>query len=155
MNSLFDPVPDRRPGTYALWLRIDSTGTVAIGRRYRLTLTPGWLVYVGSAFGPGGVAARVGHHRYSTARSHWHVDYLRPHGMLEAVWFSYDPLRRECLWATLLATDLGGVAPPFRFGASDCRCPAHLYRFEQRPSLAAFTATLHRRCPEHAAVFGG
>lgn len=155
MDPHLDPVPDRRPGTYALWLRIDSTETIAIGRRHRLTLTPGWLVYVGSACGPGGVAARLAHHLHSPARPHWHIDYLRPYCERRTVWFSHDPLRRECQWATLLATDLGGVAPPFRFGASDCRCPAHLYRFAQRPSLAAFTAALHRRCPEHAVVFGG
>lgn len=155
MDSPSAMTPDRRSGTYALWLRVDSTGTIAIGRRDRLVLTPGWLVYVGSAFGPGGVAARVAHHRHSSARPHWHIDYLRPYGALEAVWFSHDPLRRECLWATVLAQELGGVLPPFRFGASDCRCPAHLYRFADRPLLTAFVAALQDRCSDHGAVVEG
>jgi Uri superfamily endonuclease len=125
---------------------------VPVGRRYRLALTPGWMVYVGSAFGPGGVAARLAHHRRLADRPHWHIDFLRRYGALDAVWFSHDPIRRECAWAAVLAEVLGGVPPSFRFGASDCRCPAHLYRFPDRPTLAAFVTALRIRCPEHTAV---
>ncbi len=128
------------------------TDSVPVGRRHRLALTPGWMVYVGSALGPGGVAARLAHHRRLAERPHWHIDFLRRHGALDAVWLSHDPIRRECLWATVLAGELGGVPPPFRFGASDCRCPAHLYRFRDRPALAVFVAALKGRCPDHAAV---
>jgi Uri superfamily endonuclease len=144
--------PDARPGTYALVLRTTATAVVAIGRRHALPLAPGWMVYAGSAFGPGGVAARVAHHRRRTDRPHWHIDALRRWATLDAVWFSHDPLRRECRWAAVLAEDLGGRPPPFRFGASDCRCPAHLYGFRDRPAVAAFAAALRARCPEHAAV---
>jgi Uri superfamily endonuclease len=141
-----------RPGTYALLLRIASTEIALIGRRYRLPLVPGWAIYAGSAFGPGGVAARLAHHRRPVTRPHWHIDYLRRCASLESVWCSHDAVRRECLWAEVLARDLGGVLPPFRFGASDCRCPAHLYLFEARPPLAAFVAALKLRAPDHAAV---
>jgi len=144
--------PDSRPGTYALLLRIATADVVAIGRHYRLPLAPGWMVYAGSAFGPGGVAARLAHHRRLAVRPHWHIDYLRQYVALEAVWFSHDPVRCECLWAAVLARELGGLPPPFRFGASDCRCPAHLYGFRDRPAWAAFVAALKARCPEHAAV---
>lgn len=144
--------PDARPGTYALLLRIATADVVAIGRRYRLPLAPGWMVYAGSAFGPGGVAARLAHHRWLAERPHWHIDDLRRHAALEAVWFSHDPLRRECLWAAVLAEELGGLPPPFRFGASDCRCPAHLYGFRDRPALATFVTALKARCPRHGSV---
>ncbi|MFO1424445.1 MAG: GIY-YIG nuclease family protein [Candidatus Competibacteraceae bacterium] len=144
--------PEARPGTYALLLRIAVTDSVPVGRRHRLALAPGWMVYVGSAFGPGGVAARLAHHRRLADRPHWHIDFLRRHAALDAVWFSHDPIRRECLWAAVLAGELGGVPPPFRFGASDCRCPAHLYRFRDRPELAAFATALKTRCPDQAAV---
>lgn len=147
-----DPQPDARPGTYALLLRIASTEIALIGRRHRLPLAPGWAVYAGSAFGPGGVAARLAHHRRPAVRLHWHVDYLRRYAALDAVWYSHDSLRRECLWAEMLARELGGGMPPFRFGASDCRCPAHLSLFETRPTLAAFVAALKARVPDHAAV---
>ena len=139
-------------GTYALLLRIDVTEEIAVGRRHRLRLEPGWAVYVGSALGSGGTAARLAHHRRPAVRPHWHVDYLRSRAVLRVVWISHDPIRRECLWATVLRDDLGGAPPPFRFGASDCRCSAHLYRFLDRPELDAFAAALRVRCPAHAAV---
>lgn len=146
------PAPAPESGTYTLLLRIDAVGEIAVGRRRQLRLEPGWVVYVGSAFGPGGTAARLAHHRRPATHPHWHIDYLRSRAVLRAVWFSHDPIRRECLWATVLREDLGGAPPPFRFGASDCRCPAHLYRFPDRPALATFVATLRARCPAHAAV---
>jgi len=152
ISVISDSLPDARPGTYALWLRITTANTVTIGRRYQLPLAPGWMVYVGSALGPGGVRARLAHHRRLAERPHWHIDHLRQYAGLEAVWFSHGPTRRECLWAAVLAEELHGSLPPFRFGASDCRCPAHLYGFRDRPVLAAFTAALQARCPGHAAI---
>ncbi|MGB5065171.1 MAG: GIY-YIG nuclease family protein [Candidatus Competibacter sp.] len=141
-----------RPGTYALLLRIDVTGEIAVGRRHRLRLEPGWAVYVGSAFGSGGTVARLAHHRQPAIRPHWHIDYLRSCTILRAVWISHDPIHRECLWAAVLREDLGGAPPPFRFGASDCRCAAHFHQFPERPVLATFAAALHARCPAHAAI---
>ena len=149
---IFDPKTAGRPGTYALLLRIPTAEVALIGRRDRLPLAPGWAVYAGSAFGLGGVAARLAHHRRPVIRPHWHVDYLRRYAALDAVWYSHDSLRRECLWAEVLAREFGGGMPPFRFGASDCRCPAHLSLFEARPTLAAFVAALKARVPDHAAV---
>ena len=74
-----------RPGTYALLLASTATRCLyALGGLGSLTLRPGWYVYVGSAFGPGGVCARLAHHRKRAARPHWHVDYLRLHTRLEA-----------------------------------------------------------------------
>jgi Uri superfamily endonuclease len=147
-----DPKTATDPGTYALLLRIATVEVALIGRRERLPLTPGWAVYAGSAFGPGGVAARLAHHRRPVVRPHWHIDFLRRYASLEAVWFSHDSIRRECLWAGILARELDGGAPPFRFGASDCRCPAHLYLFDIRPTLATFVATLMVHAPDHADV---
>lgn len=139
-----------QPGTYALLLRLVDAGAVLIGQR-PLSLAQGWALYVGSAFGSGGIAGRLRHHRRPAARPRWHIDYLRQRAALKAVWFSHDPLRRECLWAEA-ARALGARAPPFRFGASDCRCSAHLYFFEGRPSFAGFVAALRTRAPDHAEV---
>jgi Domain of unknown function DUF123 len=66
------------PGTYALVLRCSTTRTVRIGRIGTIRLMPGWYVYIGSAFGPGGLRARIGHHTARAARPHWHIDHLRP-----------------------------------------------------------------------------
>jgi len=49
-------------GTYAFLLASQKTGRLDIGKLGPLVLKPGVYVYVGSAFGPGGLAARIGHH---------------------------------------------------------------------------------------------
>ena len=88
------------PGTYALWFRIDDAAEIAVGRRYRLRLEPGWVVYVGSAFGPGGTAARLAHHRRPVLRPHWHIDYLRAH--IEAVEQAVEDgcsILSYCVWS--------------------------------------------------------
>ncbi len=47
-----------------------------IGRLGSFNIIPGFYAYVGSAFGPGGLRARIRHHLESVAQPHWHIDYL-------------------------------------------------------------------------------
>jgi Uri superfamily endonuclease len=49
---------------------------LSVGRLGEFDLVPGFYAYVGSAFGLGGLRARIGHHPESTAEPHWHIDYL-------------------------------------------------------------------------------
>lgn len=65
-------------GTYLLVLRSHGEATVQVGRWGPLAVRPGVYLYVGSAFGPGGVRARVGRHLRMRKKPHWHLDYLRP-----------------------------------------------------------------------------
>jgi len=65
------------PGTYALILTSHQTGPVRIGRLGTMQVRPGIYLYVGSAFGPGGLEAHLRHHVQPAARPHWHIDYLR------------------------------------------------------------------------------
>ena len=37
----------------------------------------GYYVYVGSAMGSGGVAARLKHHSKISKKLHWHLEYLQ------------------------------------------------------------------------------
>ena len=65
------------PGTYALVLRSRKLASLRIGRLGTLKLQPGFYVYIGSAFGTGGLQARIKHHQRIAAHPHWHIDYLR------------------------------------------------------------------------------
>ena len=130
------------PGTYALILANDSARVVTVGRLGTLELRPGWYVYVGSAQGPGGLAARVGRHIQIEKKRRWHIDYVRPHAELREVWFTYGSGRLECQWAQAFATMPKAELPFPRFGSSDCRCAAHLIWLPRRPSLAAFCRLL-------------
>ena len=64
----------------------------------------GYYAYVGSAFGPGGLAARLKQHRSISANPHWHIDYLRRAAALVDSWISAEPDRTEHAWAEKLAT---------------------------------------------------
>jgi Uri superfamily endonuclease len=115
------------PGTYALILHALAVGEIAIGRLGMLQVRPGWYVYVGSAFGPGGIRGRVGRHLRGGAALHWHIDYLRRLAAVEEVWYTLDPAPQEHAWAQAFASLSGASVPMAGFGSSGCRCPAHLF----------------------------
>jgi Uri superfamily endonuclease len=60
----------------------------------RIVLPWGWCLYVGSAFGPGGVAARCNHYRRISQHPCWHIDYLRAASPLREIWVTHDPCAR-------------------------------------------------------------
>lgn len=131
-------LPDQS-GTYALILKLSQSTTIEVGQLGRFPFPPGWYVYVGSARGPGGLAARLARHRRSNKTFHWHVDYLRAHALPSKVWYTVGDQKRECAWAqALLEFPNGSIIAP-RFGASDCNCSAHLVHFTTLPERAAFS----------------
>ena len=133
---------DKRPGTYTLVLRAKSSFSLDIGQLGRLQGQPGYYLYCGSAFGSGGLAARLKHHRQITERPHWHIDYLRKTLALSYIWYSYDPVKREHDWARVLSSQSAASCPQPGFGASDCQCLSHLIYLKPKPSLADFQHNL-------------
>jgi Uri superfamily endonuclease len=129
-----------------------SKSRVRIGALGWLRLRPGFYIYVGSGFGPGGVRARVRRHLRASGQTHWHVDHLRPYCRPVELWYSLDTIPREHLWAATLADVRESSIPLRRFGASDCRCHSHLFLFPRRPMLASFRRRLGRIAHDHAAV---
>jgi Uri superfamily endonuclease len=130
-----------KPGTYVLLLRSGDHTAVQVGRWGLMTIRPGFYIYVGSAFGPGGVRARVSRHCRKTKRMHWHIDYLREAATLESIWYSHRPTRLEHRWAKALAKLNHGEAVN-GFGCSDCGCESHLFHFERAPSLREFSVAV-------------
>ena len=63
-------------GTYVLIVSVTQMKRLEIGRLGTFDVVPGFYAYVGSAFGAGGLRARIGHHLESTERPHWQIDYL-------------------------------------------------------------------------------
>ena len=141
------------PGTYALVMRCSSDQQVEAGKIGRLQLRPGFYVYVGSAFGPGGLKARIAHHMKISEKPHWHMDYLRPTLAIKEIWFTYDSIHREHQWAGALAQIDGGAIPFSGFGASDCRCKPHLYFIPAKPSVRRFGDKLRANLIRHARIF--
>jgi Uri superfamily endonuclease len=126
------PLPSS-PGTYALVFSLSAPRSVRVGALGSITFEPGYLVYVGSAFGPGGLHARVTRHARRDKPTRWHIDYLRGHLELEEVWLTTSARRWEHDWADRLSESLDIAAA--RFGASDCHCASHLFHSERRPAV--------------------
>ena len=92
----------KAPGSYALVFRNAKTHTVSVGALGDVRINPGFYVYVGSAFGPGGLYSRVSRHVRVAKKHHWHIDYLRPYLAIDGVWWTTDTTRREHDWAERL-----------------------------------------------------
>lgn len=136
-----------RQGTYVLILRLSRNHRIRVGRLGSFEFRPGFYAYVGSAFGPGGLASRLKHHLRPTVRPHWHMDYLRKVAVLEQVWLSESEARREHGWAAVVQK-LPGATPSARgFGSSDCRCKTHLFYLRKEPSMQLFQDLLQPQFP--------
>jgi Uri superfamily endonuclease len=112
-------------GAYALVLRLDRIARLDITTLKSPSLAAGLYLYAGSAWGPGGIRARVGRHLRRDKAKRWHIDHLTAKAKIERV--IALPGRRECDIVDFALSAPTAFAPIARFGASDCRtCPAHL-----------------------------
>jgi len=134
--------PGSEPGVYCLVLRLDQGRRITVGKLGAGWLPAGWYLYLGSALGPGGLKARLARHLRAGRRHRWHVDDLLDHARVTKVWWAEWPQRLECEWAGVVRGWPGARVPVPRFGASDCRCPAHLVWLADEPDLAAITQAL-------------
>lgn len=118
------------PGFYQLRIRLIRPLTLLVGGLGRHAFAAGWYVYTGSA--KNGLAQRVGRHLQDNKRKHWHIDYL----LAAADHVEAFVLPGEKLTECELHCQLqGGEVLIPGFGASDCRCEAHLAWFGKRPRI--------------------
>ncbi len=114
------------PGAYALVIELAEESTLEVGALGRVRLKPGRYVYAGSAWGPGGIRARVKRHLRVEKRLHWHIDHLTSLAPVTAL--VVRPGGRECTLLDALRKARPEASPIPGFGSSDCsRCPAHLF----------------------------
>ena len=127
-------------GTYILIARVLQMKRLGIGSLGEFEITPGFYAYVGSAFGSGGLRARISHHLESTAEPHWHIDYLLSVDTPVEVWLTTADRKLEHRWAELLEDAPGFRVPILRFGSSDYRrsTTSHLFYSKRRPSFRWF-----------------
>ena len=146
------------PGTYTLIFSVSRKGQISIGKLGTLHLKTGFYIYVGSAFGPGGLKARIAHHCRKAVHPHWHIDYLSSFLELNEIWYSYDPVQREHQWAKIISNTRGASVPLAGFGSSDCRCRSHLFFRKARPSVTTFrrkiSAAFHKNIPAGISGYG-
>jgi len=98
-------------------------------------------LYAGSAYGPGGIPARVKRHLKPDKKVHWHIDRLTNAGTVVSV--IPVPGGKECAIVAAALRLPGVSAPSPEFGSSDCAiCPAHLLRLPDRIALDALAADI-------------
>ena len=115
----------REPGAYLLLIELAAPLALDIPRLDPATLAPGRYAYCGSAYGPGGLRARIGRHLRCDKVQRWHIDRLTAAGRVAGV--RAVPGGRECALLRDLLARPGVSVPVPGFGSSDCRaCPAHL-----------------------------
>jgi len=127
-------------GTYALIASVPQMKRIEIGQLGQFDIVPGFYAYVGSAFGAGGLCARIGHHLESTAAPHWHIDYLLQVAQPLEVWYTTADQKLEHRWAELLEKASQFRIPIPRFGSSDYHRThsSHLFYSKRRPAFAWF-----------------
>ncbi len=123
-------------GTGALTQCCPKPVKVKVGALGLISLDSGYYIYIGSAFGPGGLAARLRHHVAGRSRPRWHLDYLRPYLEPMSAWVSLSHRRAEHYWARALSELDPVVGVIWRFGCTDCRCPSHLFFATTDPSYS-------------------
>jgi Uri superfamily endonuclease len=127
-------------GTYILITSVAQARRLQVGSLGRFELIPGYYAYLGSAFGPGGLRARIAHHLASAAEPHWHVDYLLQIASPVEVWFTTGGRKLEQYWAEFLEAAPRFRVPIRRFGSSDYHRSrlSHLFYSRRRPSFRWF-----------------
>ena len=128
----------RKPGTYALILRSHTKISVRVGKLGQLNTGPAYFIYIGSAFGPGGVRARVLRHFRQTKTKHWHIDYLREFVTPVSAWYSHELVNLEHRWARAFSEIDNAVAVK-GFGCSDCTCFSHLFTTSTMPDFKQYS----------------
>ena len=121
-----DSIPTSK-GTYLLFLSNTKSQNLDIGKKGDFLFPSGLFVYVGSAFGSGGLRGRISHHLRINRKCHWHIDYLLQKMPVGQVLYTENPRRLEHEWAMLLERIPELSIPMKRFGASDCQCASHLF----------------------------
>ncbi|WP_455212023.1 GIY-YIG nuclease family protein [Kaarinaea lacus] len=115
-------------------------------------MQPGFYLYVGSAFGSGGLKARLAHHLKRVLKPHWHIDYLRRYTKVLEIWYTTDSVRREDDWvATMTKKSQFSIAYP-GFGASDSKGASHLFLSTHKPDFELFRSMIEE-IPNHAPIY--
>ncbi len=131
-------------GTYLLILISSEDTELKIGKLGKMWVRPGFYYYVGSAFGSGGLKARVGRHINTDGLKsiRWHIDYLLQKLKVHTVWLSDDKDRLENKWVYSLSGKSELRIPLTGFGCSDSNASSHLFYSENILNQESIRRTL-------------
>jgi Uri superfamily endonuclease len=100
-----------------------------VGKKGTVEFPKGYYIYTGSA--KNGLEKRLERHIRKDKKLFWHIDYLLEYGEIKDFWV-YSKVGECELNRKVLKRDNSKIILS-GFGSSDCRCPAHLLYFENKP----------------------
>ncbi len=121
----------RTSGVYCLVLWLPRACHITLSRLGACCFERGWYVYTGSA--KRNLLHRLLRHLRRRKKLHWHIDHLRTVASVRQIWVWPWTAGRECRTNTMVRHMWDAACPVKGFGASDCRCFAHLVSFPSEP----------------------
>ncbi len=123
------------PGAYGFAVRLTRRLELKIGKFDRVNLPKGLYFYGGSAFGPGGLKARLARHIRPKSKLHWHIDHVTSAGKMVAAGAIENG--SECKIVEAALTLPGTLIPLPGFGSSDCRnCTSHMVKLKRASDIS-------------------
>jgi sugar fermentation stimulation protein A len=110
-------------GLYIAVFELSDAQNIRIGKLGSFQFQAGTYFYVGSA--QRNLTARIERHARQSKPLRWHIDYLSVHAPMLGAVLIPGPRQQECHIANELRGLYDSTIP--HFGASDCRCPGHLF----------------------------
>ena len=141
-----------KTGHYALLLYLSQNEQLTIGKLGSFEFAVGWYIYIGSAFGAGGLTGRLKHHFKLAEKPHWHIDYFRHVAQISEVWLSPSEERQEEAWVDVVLSIPGAMILVDGFGASDSSQDSHLIYFDVQPTMEDFAVAVRSRFPETVVI---
>jgi Uri superfamily endonuclease len=119
-------------GSYLLFLYVSEE--ISIDRRGELIrLEKGFYIYVGSAFGTGGLSSRLHRHVRKKKKKHWHIDQITMHSASSILGIGIAINKREECKMSQLLNNFDSLTPILGIGNSDCtkNCLSHFLKLEE------------------------
>ena len=116
-------------GCYIAVFHLSPARWIRVGRLGRFRFEGGFYLYVGSA--QRNLEKRLERHARKRKPLRGHIDYLSARAEMIGAVLVPGPKRQECELAAELG-EMFELAVP-GFGASDCRCPGHLFYTPELP----------------------
>ncbi len=116
-------------GTYLLFIKIIDPIEITIKGKSSL-LNRGYHIYIGSAFGAGGLSSRLHRHLRRKKKKHWHIDQITSSKFSEIISIGVLLKQRvECELSKIIG-DIEKTVPITGFGNSDCKkkCISHFFK---------------------------
>ena len=120
---------EKTKGTYVLLIKLKKSKIINVGKLGKFKFPKGFYVYVGSAFGSGGLKSRVERHLKKEKKKRWHIDYFLELAKIIDVFTTNERCEKK------LASELlkFGECVAKRFGSTDDQeNETHLIFFDEK-----------------------